>query len=161
MSMEQAILELASGMKELAAAVRSGFSSPQMIAGIQQVEAALAPLVEKEVAIVSTGAGAKRIKATLTDSAAESMAAADQAHPEEVKPDAELEAAVSKVEEAAKPLDYQVDVRPVLMAVAKSKDLGAPKLKELLAKYGAPNGDKLKPTDYAAILADANELLGN
>lgn len=73
--------------------------------------------------------------------------------------DAELEAAVTKVEEESKALDYKTDVRPVLLALAKKA--GQPELKDLLTKYGAATGDKLTADQFAGIVADANALIAN
>lgn len=170
MSMEQAILEHAGALRELAAAIKSmgggwqplHLATGETIQGIltEQEDRAVRSISEASTAPIRQKPAGKKEAPAERDVDQQARGVCTEAA-EEVEPDAELEAAVAKVEEAAKPLDYQVDVRPVLMAVAKSKDLGAPRLKELLAKYGAPNGDKLKPTDYAAILADANELLGN
>ena len=106
-------------------------------------QAALDKAAAEEVNVKSTGKGAERIQAEVTPAA--------------VKPDAELEAAVTKVEEDSKALDYKTDVRPVLLALAKKA--GQPALKDLLTKYGAATGDKLTPDQFAGIVADANALI--
>lgn len=167
MSMEQAILELAAGMKDLAAAVRNGFSTPQMVEGVKQVSAALAPLSEVEDPVleqaIKDGAESARAevvkadKKVPNDETIAAMKEAEQIVANREKADAELEAAVSKVEEDSKALDYKTDVRPVLLALAKKA--GQPALKDLLTKYGAATGDKLTPDQFAGIVADANALI--
>ena len=133
MSLEQAILEHASALREVAAAIR------ERNAPINAVVAQISEAVEE-------------VKNFATEPA-------DQAKAEEVKPDAELETAVQQVEqEEAAALDYKTDVRPVLLALNKAK--GADALKGLLGKYGAATGDKLDAEHYAAIVADAKALIG-
>lgn len=136
MSLEQAILEHASALREVAAAIR------ERNAPINAVVAQISEAVEE-------------VKNFATEPA-------EQVKTEEVKPDAELETAVQQVEQAAQeesaPLDYKADVRPVLLALNKAK--GADALKGLLGKYGAATGDKLDAEHYAAIVADAKALIG-
>lgn len=138
MSLENAILELAAGMKDLAAAVRErsaplGDLAATAEAAIEEIKGSLVEPIEKSGKMP----GAK---------------------------DPEIEQAVQKVEEAAKEeqaeaveLDYTKDVRPVLLAV--NKKAGQPALKALLTQFGAATGDKLTADQYADVLVEANKIL--
>jgi len=150
MSMENAILELAAAIRELAGSGQRGVGMPPAIA---------APY------------GAAHV-------AADQVSAQQQA--ESLKPDAELEHAVEKVEAAAKEekkaepapapkeeakaeqpaatLDYKADVYPKLVGLAKAK--GKPALVGLLKEFDAANGEALKPEQYAQVVARAAELAG-
>lgn len=167
MSIADAIMELAAAMREQAAAQREANDvSRQTAAGYERAVTAYATastpadVVEQTKALVKQQSAerdpdqqARGVSPDVVNKATEIL--------KEVVADPELEAAVSKVEESAaeeaKELDYKTDVRPVLLNLAKAK--GQPALKELLAKYGAPNGDKLNASDYAGIVADANNLI--
>lgn len=140
MSMENAILEHAAALREVAAAIKS-MGAPV------SVESALT---------------------TIAQAAPQEIIKAADKKPE-VK-DADIEQAAQKVEDAAKEeqkteaaddapvdLDYTKDVRPVLLAV--NKKAGQPALKALLTQFGAATGDKLKPEQYGEVLAAANKIL--
>jgi len=151
MSLEQAILEHASALRQLAVAITLvGDKVPTGNWGQQPVVEAKAEKYEKTAEDWAEGLNKEadeRWKNTKGESA---------------KADAELETAVQQVEqdaqEEAAPLDYKADVRPVLLALNKAK--GADALKGLLGKYGAANGDKLDAEHYAAIVEDAKALIG-
>lgn len=152
MSMEQAILELAAAMREQAAAQRES----------NEVQRATAAGYERAVTAYAAGEQRAREEAPAEpkkDVQAEPTPAepAAQTSNTPVAPSDELEAAVSKVEEESKALDYKTDVRPVLLALAKKA--GQPALKDLLTKYGAATGDKLTADQFAGIVADANALI--
>lgn len=173
MSMEQAILEHAGALRELAAAIKSIGTAQVAISGAAAIvhefeqshvtpavkaqkeahEAALKGVTREESADKAAPAEAKK------DVQAEPSPAepAAQTAKIQVAPSDELEAAVSKVEEESKALDYKTDVRPVLLALAKKA--GQPALKDLLTKYGAATGDKLTADQFAGIVADANKLI--
>lgn len=154
MSMEQAILELAAAMREnTAALIKASEATVHSTDAYKESMAAYtAPADEirvKPISVESTPTNVRENKVT--------TAGLDKAAPAAVAPDAELEAAVTKVEEESKALDYKTDVRPVLLALAKKA--GQPALKDLLTKYGAATGDKLTPDQFAGIVADANALI--
>lgn len=128
MSIENAILELAAAIRELA-----GASSDRTKADTAAVEK-LADKVEK-----TTSPAKKAVE--------DALAAAEKAKAEK--------AAVAKEEakeEAPAALDYDKDVAPALTAYAKAQ--GRDKLVALLSKYQAKNGAGLKVADYAAVMAD-------
>lgn len=155
MSMEQAILELAAGMKELAAAVRAGFGSERVVAGVDQVKAALAPLAERLGMTRVTESTPVKKRGELVQPEARAADGAEQPISEEIKAVSdEIEA---KDSVAPADLDYTKDVRPVLLAV--NKKAGQPALKALLTKFGAATGDKLKPEQFTDVLAEANKIL--
>lgn len=149
MSMEQAILELAAGMKELAAAVRAGFGSERMVVGVNEAAAVVQKFddslkgdpKEKE-------AHEQKLQARAADGAEQPIA-------EEIKAVSDEIEAKDSVTPAD--LDYTKDVRPVLLAVNKKS--GQPALKALLTKFGAASGDKLKPEQFTEVLAEANKIL--
>lgn len=175
MSMENAILELAAAMRENTAALVKAseatmHSTEAYKAAMQSYDSALAtqdPIDAKaaELAQATEKRAEAAIKAQQKDAAAN--AEAKKPLPDELKliptpgSDAELEAAVTKVEDAARaeaaPLDYAKDVKPVLLALVKAKQ--KPALVDLLAKYNAKNGEQIKADDFAAIVADANALI--
>jgi hypothetical protein len=63
--------------------------------------------------------------------------------------------------EAAKPeaavIDYEKEVRPVLVKVSTTK--GRDPLIALLAQFNVTKGDQLKPVQFGDVIAAANELL--
>lgn len=156
MSMEQAILEHAGALRELAAAIKStggaDLRKAEMMAGVHLQEAMGAGRELKEKAAELAEARTERVAAT-KEAAAQDAKANEK--PTEVKPDAELDKAVEQVEQAA--LDYKKDVYPVLLQVSKTK--GKEALRGLLDKFGAKTGDSLKADQFAAIVADGNALL--
>jgi lipopolysaccharide biosynthesis regulator YciM len=169
MSMEQAILEHAGALRELAAAVKSmgdsgrvtGFR-PELAApyGDEKVAEVKDAVLEQAIKDGAESARAEVVKADKkvpNDETIAAMKEAEQIVANREKADAELEAAVSKVEEESKAIDYKTDVRPVLLALAKKA--GQPALKDLLTKYGAATGDKLTADQFAGIVADANALI--
>lgn len=182
MSMEQAILEHASALRELSAAIKSMYAGR---AGALAIGLDLGGASDTSVVTAENKAS---IKNGGREMGADEAAALRKGNAEraEVKPDAELEKAVSKVEKDAKPeakkpeektvtqtepsqddgqgsddglteLSYTADVRPVLLKLNKAK--GADTLKALLKKFGAATGDKLTADQFVAVLADANAQL--
>lgn len=153
MSMEQAILEHAGALRELAAAIRERNVPLAALAGQaeQAVKEIKDSLLEDKAAELAE-ARTERVAATKEAAAQD---AKENEKPAEVKPDAELDKAVERVEQAA--LDYKKDVYPVLLQVSKIK--GKEALRKLLDQFGAKTGDALKAEDFAAIRKAGNELL--
>lgn len=163
MSMEQAILEHAGALRELAAAIKSmgsvSFTAQPSLMTKEQVAKAFdvpVDLVQEEAHPPADHSGTAKVIAESISKRVEQVKATTE-KADAVEPDAELEAAVTKVEEDSKALDYKTDVRPVLLALAKKA--GQPALKDLLTKYGAATGDKLTADQFAGIVADANALI--
>lgn len=169
MSMEQAILELAGGMKELAVAVREAammnaectkLNGEMMLAQARQIVFAdSAPTADTELEEAITKVEQKA-KGTTQKEAAEKQdalekeralakAEAERNAAEAAKDDDNLIGADDKV------LDYKADVTPVLIELHKKKA----GLKDLLAKFGVTKGDQLKPEQFADIVAQAKVLL--
>lgn len=186
MSMENAILELAAAMRENTAALLK--ASEATVHSTDAYKAAMlsynsssnTPMTEQDPvdAKAAEPADATAKRATAAREAQEKDAAANaeakkplpDEHPlyeeaaveakRDAEIEAELEAAVTKVEDDAKeaaPLDYAKDVKPVLLALVKAKK--KPALVDLLAKYNAKNGEQIRADDFAAIVADANALI--
>lgn len=159
MSMEQAILEHAGALRELAAAIKS-MGDGGRFTGFRPELAA--PYGDEKTAD-TPAEGAEKGKPAPAEAKKDVQAEPNPAEPaaptpkSQVVPSDELEAAVTKVEEDSKALDYKTDVRPVLLALAKKA--GQPALKDLLTKYGAATGDKLTADQFAGIVADANALI--
>jgi CBS domain-containing protein len=175
MSMEQAILEHAGALRELAAAIKSTgvpFSSAMTIAPVTNGE------VRKLKGTITEGDPIQAKAAELAEARTERVAATKEAaaqgakaNEKPLKSDAEIEAALDKIEQKAKDvakvlgiddteqaaLDYKKDVYPVLLQVSKIK--GKEALRGLLDKFGAKTGDSLKADQFAAIVADGNALL--
>lgn len=146
MSMENAILEHAAALREVAAAIKSmgaSVSAGEAAAVVQKFEDSLkGDPKEKE-------AHEQKLQARAVADGAEQPIA------EEIKAvSVEIEA---KDSVAPADLDYTKDVRPVLLAV--NKKAGQPALKALLNDFGAATGDKLKPEQYGEVLAAANKIL--
>lgn len=143
MSLEQAILELASAMRELAKA-----NSPQVRVTAEKIS----ELSGEDRAVLKG--------TTVADATADEIPG-KKSRDSVVKPDAELEKAVSKVEEAAgaeqKELTYTADVLPLLMKLNKTK--GKDALVALLGHFEAAKGDKIKPEQFADVIAYAEEKL--
>lgn len=163
MSMEQAILELAGGMKELAAAVRSraDMYSANLVA-LTEATANVGTLmtsgnvtkpdVELEEAVTKVE---KASKAETKQPNEKTVAAMEEARNISAeKSPAEDDNLISTDD---KVLDYKADVTPVLLDVHKLK--GRDALKDLLTKFDAKTGDKLKPEQYADIVAQAKAIL--
>lgn len=107
---------------------------------------------ELEEAVVKVEKEARREK-QISDAPKEKMVAAGKVI-EKAKEDPVVE---PEVDEPVAQLDYKADVKPTLLKLNQEK--GRDALSGLLKKYNAPNGDKIKPEDLGAILADAQTLL--
>lgn len=181
MSMENAILQHADALREVAEAIRSlghGDLTASNIDVRSAVARALADKADKiseadssqvDESMSKPSAPAEKVQeaktfgtagepapggATLAGREKEKRETPREEVPAIVESDAELDEAVAEIEQRA--LDYKNDVRPVLLQVAK-KDKA--KLTALLAKYDAKDGPSLSDEHYGAILADANEYL--
>lgn len=139
MSMENAILEHAAALREVAAAIKSmGNFVPAEIAAIEQkAEAYEAKVADKK----------PEVKDAEIEKAVQKV---EEAAKDEQKTESADDGALVE-------LDYTKDVRPVLLAV--NKKAGQPALKALLNDFGAATGDKLKPEQYTDVLAAANKIL--
>jgi hypothetical protein len=134
MSIENAILELASAIRELAASNQGKAVVTTLEEAVEKVEKSVPTAAQKAVADAKA--------------AAESATKVKKPEPKpEVKEEAKEE-----VKDEAPALDYDKDVAPALTAYAKSQ--GRDKLVALLGKYQAKNGAGIKSEDYAAVLAD-------
>lgn len=177
MSMENAILEHASALRELGQAMKD---AAMMNAEVAKLNGEMLLAQARQVGAVGN---------VLTPDT--NFGTGDKAAPADaVKADADLEDSVSKVEQKAtaekkladekaakqkeieaaqqadidhqakqkaaddKVLDYKADVVPALLALQK-KTGG---LKDLLTKFGVAKGDQLKAEQYADIVAQANKL---
>jgi hypothetical protein len=158
MSIENAILELAGAIRELAAS--------------NQKAAVAGSLMTKEQRQAFYG---ESVRAVAPADPVADLKEAGKTNPELASAAEELEQAVQKVEADAKAekaapapeeisaadttLDYKIDVKPVLLKVFKAH--GQPALKGLLDKFGVPNGDKLSADQLPAVLSEANALLAD
>ncbi len=140
MSLEQAINDHAAAIRELAAAIAKSGSTVG-------TEAPATEVVTKVYKIDTTEPVKEQTPAQKAIAEANAAAAAAKVKKQE---------AIAEASEPApaedKELDYEKDVKPALVQYlkAKGRDAGV----ALLAKYGAKNGEGVKPEDYAAILAD-------
>ena len=160
MSMEQAILELAGGMKELAVAVREAammnaectkLNGEMMLAQARQfntVGNVLTPEDEMEEAVTKV-----ENKQALQAQEKEIGEKAKQAQEKQLA-DAAAKEDDKLIDADDKVLDYKADVVPPLLALEK-KNKG---LKALLTEFGVTKGDQLKPEQYPAIIARATAL---
>lgn len=183
--MENAILEHAAALRELAGAVRdlTRQTDGAVIAGTRVTgfrDEFAAPYTGDLVVngnIKATGDVYARVAAK-ADGVQEKVERAVQKvgdtvqKMEQAAKDAEIEQAVQKVEQAAKEEkappaaepaaehpDFAKDVRPVLLTAVKTAHVGKAGVAALLAKYDATHADKLDPKHYTAVIAEANALI--
>jgi hypothetical protein len=179
MSLEQAILEHAGAVRELAAAIRDLATTQEPTKVYEDIAS---PSTQKEASKTETAPAPDQEKAERREAidAALAAAAADKAAKQkeaEAKKAAEpaappaattaVDTAVGSAPEqtagsdAAADLDYTKDVAPALLRVHRAK--GPDVLRNLLLQYlpgdPKPKGDKLRPDQYAAIVADAQALV--
>jgi hypothetical protein len=140
MSIENAILDHAAALRELAAAIRAtiGTSAPAHDVAV----AVSAPAAAQVVAEVAEPTTAK-----------EAVAAALAAVKAEKTP--APASAPTPAPAAAAPLSYEKDVQPLLLQVGKNRD----QLVELLREFGAKNGAGIKDADYPAVVAKATAII--
>jgi len=145
MSLEQAIIDHTAALLQLSASLNA------MNAGCAAAVALPAATgdAELEEAVTKVEKAAKQEKA-------EAKKPVEKA---EVSSETSADAGVASFDKPATQLDYKADVKPTLLKLHQDPRHGADALKALLKKYNAPNGDKIKPEDLGAILADAQALL--
>jgi hypothetical protein len=145
MSIENAILDHAAALRELAAAIRATIGAG-------------APAHDVAVAVSAPAAAAAQVAAevakptTAKEAVAAAMAAA-AAKAEEAPAPAPAPTPASAA--AATPLSYEKDVQPLLVQVGKNRD----QLVELLREFGAKNGAGIKDADYPAVVAKATAII--
>lgn len=149
MSMEQAILTHALALNDLAAAIRETGMAARAIG--MGTPAAHMPLAEEKPAKPAPKKAEAEEKKPVATPVAETPAAKPEAAAESPSDDNGM------VDGLDEPLDYQKDVRPVLLNLNRTK--GKDALAALLKKYGAATGDKIKPEDFALIRDEANAQL--
>lgn len=171
MSIENAILELAAAIRELAASnvgqPQADLKKSQMMVGVHLQEAmesgrklkeATTDTIEQDVTKVETDAKAKQkevmaaVEADRKPTAARAAIedALAKARAEKAKP-----AAVEDDPLDAAPLDWDKDVRPALLAVGKDRDA----LVKLMCKYEVPKGGEAPAENWADLLAEANAIV--
>lgn len=157
MSIENAILELAAAIRYAADknTTRIAGFHPALAAPYGEVCATLTEAAELEKAVAQVEADAK----------AEKQSAAKQAIADALaKAKAEKEAEAAPVVEETDPLlddapvelDYEKDVKPLLVKVGRDKQ----QLVDLLGKFNAKNGAGIAKADYPAVVAAANKIIG-
>lgn len=153
MSMENAILELAAAIRELAG---SGHRTTGMPAALAAPYGVVLPTEPAKNSKPNPGRAEFVSGDAELEQAVEKVEAAAKG---ESKAKAAARAATSveeKTDEPAATLDYKADVYPKLVALAKAK--GKPALVGLLKEFDAANGDALKAEQYSAVVARAAEL---
>lgn len=156
MSIENAILELAAAIRYAADKTpRHDYiaaSAPLVtITGAPTVEQ-IAEL-EKAVTKVETDAKAEKPSAA---KAAIQQALVDAKKAKEAAAAPVVEEIDPLLDEAPTELDYEKDVKPLLVKVGKDKQ----QLVDLLAKFNAKNGAGIAEADYPAVVAAANKIIG-
>lgn len=165
MSIENAILELAAAIRELAASNLSNQAGSHIARALMTVSTPAADTIEQDVAKVETDAKAEQKKVMAQVEADRKPSPAKEAvqralDAAKAEKEAEKEAAkpAPVVEEDplnAAPLDYDKDVKPKLKDVGKNRD----ELGLLLKEFGVSNGGQLTAEQFPKILARANEIL--
>lgn len=176
MSIENAILELAAAIRELAASnvgqLQADLKKSQMMVGVHLQEAmasgrelaqmkAATPTdtTEQDVTKVETDAKAEQKKVMAQVEADRKVTAKQEIADALAKAKAEKEAAkpAPVVEDDpldAAPLDWET-VRQALLAVGKDRDA----LVKLMGKYEVPKGGKAPVEKWADLLAEANAIV--
>lgn len=162
MSIENAITDHAAALRELAAAIRATVGSgaiTKLAACVEEVKPAAAlvkadPELDAAVAKVEADAKAEQKKVM-------EMVEADR-KPTTAKEAINVALAAAKAAKAEKAapaepvtLDWENDVRPVLVSVGKQRDV----LVALMAKYDVPKGGKAPAEKWADLLAEANAII--
>lgn len=169
MGIEQAILELAAAIRELAASNLASAGSPAHAAAYETAQhnkemnaLCAADTIEQDVAKVEADAKAAQQKAMdkVSTGKAEIAAALEKAKAEK-EPKLDQSRALKDAELPkddpldAAPLDWDKDVRPALLAVGKDRDA----LVKLMGKYDVPKGGKAPVEKWADLLAEANSIV--
>lgn len=154
MALEQAILELAAGMKEMAAAIRSavGARGVEVTAQLESTQLSTETTAE-------TGATKAAEPEKKEDTKAESEPAASDKTADVIKAvsdEIETKGTVMSDGDIAA-LDYAKDVRPVLLAAIKKA--GKETVAAVLKKFGVDKADQLKVEQLPAVLAEAQKLV--
>jgi hypothetical protein len=178
MSMEQAILELAAALRDQAAAQReanevnrataAGYERAVTAYAMANAPVEVAGGVQHSVEVreQAEGLSVQQVAEHFNVPADVLHAAVAEKSAGPVKPDADLEQAVQKVEAGAgkveeapgaAPLDYNKDVKPVLLSLIKAK--GKPVLVEMLGRYGVEKADALSADALPKVLAEVQALL--
>lgn len=109
--------------------------------------------LEKAVTKVETEAKAEKPSAA---KAAIQQALVDAKKAKEAAAAPVVEETDPLLDEAPVELDYEKDVKPLLVKVGKDKQ----QLVDLLAKFNAKNGAGIAKADYPAVVAAANKIIG-
>lgn len=165
MSIENAILELAAAIRELAAS--NPASAGRFSLGGRGVYKGMSPLAAEIVGAIVGDTIEQDVTKVETDAKAAQQKAMDKVSTGKAEIAAALEKAKAE-EEAAKPtpepeddpldaapLDWDKDVRPALLAVGKDRDA----LVKLMGKYEVPKGGKAPAEKWADLLAEANAIV--
>ena len=153
MSLEAALQEHTAVMRELLARLSPSTTAIAMTGSeyVAQIDAEAAA----EVKLPTT---AKEAVAAAKASAAAAAVSVKKSAEKVQESAAKVHAATEAAAEAAAALDYEKDVRPLLVKVSTGK--GRDALVALLKDFGATKGDQLKADQLEAVVAAANELLG-
>jgi hypothetical protein len=158
MSIENCILELAAAIRELAAsnlATAGDTRHVGVLAALTAPYGKKADTIEQDVAKVESDAKAAQQKAMdkVSTGKAEIAAALEKAKAEKeaAKPAPAPEPEDDPLDAA--PLDWNNDIRPVLLKTGKDE------LTKLMAKYEIPKGGKAPAEKWADLLAEANAIV--
>lgn len=155
MSMEQAILEHASALRELGQAMKDAAIMNAEVAklnGEMLLAQARQIVVADDVSLTDDQKAANKVEQKAQAETKKSVSAVVSSEQKQDPATATTEETIGTDD---KVLDYKDDVTPVLLALHK-KTGG---LKDLLTKFGVAKGDQLKPEQFADIVAQANALL--
>ena len=158
MSIEDAILELATAVRYLADSNRRDLANSAML--ITKSEPAQEQVADAEreqnrraAKAVHEGVDTKMREYETVGKARDEAKAQDQ-----IKAVSQEIEAADTVKPAAEltPLDYKKDVQPILLDAIKK--VGKKPMMDILQQYGVESASKLDPKDYAAVLAAAQKL---
>lgn len=159
MSMENAILAHAAALSELAAAVRALVDSTMgaVVTGGERikgtVETVRGSTAEEAAADEVPGKKSRSGNTTVAEAGND---ARDESTPADSAPQ-NTNASDAPSDEAGEPLNYDKDVKPVLMAAIKK--VGRDKVQALIASYGVEKADKIPQDKLADVLGKAQKLV--
>lgn len=152
-----ALLKVAEANQAIAAASLKTEESYRASIGAYAATVAKNADAELEKAVTQVETDAKTEKPTTAKAAiTEALELAKAAKAKEAAAAPVVEETDPLLDEAPVELDYEKDVKPLLLKVGKDKQ----QLVDLLGKFNAKNGAGIAKGDYPAVVAAANAIIG-
>ncbi|MGZ3184387.1 MAG: hypothetical protein ACXU8N_18275 [Telluria sp.] len=153
MSLEQAITDHASALRELAAAIRATVGGAHVTAAAVASAHVTAEAVAEKAISDAKKDGAKNLAST----ALKPQAAVITKSPDEVKAAAAAAATATTAASSDAPAPTYDDVKAKVLAL--SKDKGREPTVQLLERHGVAKAPDLKPEQYADFIKDVDAIM--